>query len=763
MFLRSLIKIALLIFIITFKFVSTSIAKDISLEDSIEPFCKGKNPEIFFNDQEIKKIEILTNNKRAWFRNLMNALVKFNTNKSKSVHKDWFTFRINDAFKERFDSKVKVFFGNNITCVFNGKIRMTGDLWWHLDWKTGKPLSSVHVKLSDGNVNSITEFKLFLPKSRNFNNEIFVSNILKELGYLAPTTFNTLASINGIESSYIFQEDLKKELLEDNGYREGPILEGDERFTIMLQEKDMKPEITFSRLSNKNYSIKSITNQKISVQAVSNLNKVYLQHHQIEKNNLKIAPADKLNINLVKFNEMLGGHKNLATYEALMYALDSAHNLSFDDRRFYYNPITNEFLPIYYDGKSKILEDKQSGDLNILSKSVSKEAKRGAEGAILLLENLDHEKVIAKLNNAGFRISNEEFKKILEKIIKRLKIIQTSKTAGVKYLETTQYFPDLKKDISKNRKLIFIDENNDLLKICSFNLIECNNLSLHENINLVPDIISQRYNDIKDNEHLFISNEFEFSNEDKFQKNKIFKVKTTDNFKIKYNKYINYEVNEKTRKIKITQLNNQGRIVFYDGKLNNWEIEFNGFKKVDNVSDHYGLTGCVTLYNVNIKNSSFKIKNSFCEDAINFIRTNGNIKNIEIINSISDALDVDFSNLILNKVEILSAKNDCSDFSFGKYEILQINTRNCGDKGISVGEKSDLNIGKSFIDKSNIGVAVKDSSYTKIQSSKQINTNTCFAAYRKKQEFVGGYLKVKNTNCNKDSYVEQIGSKIYLN
>ena len=118
---------------------------------------------------------------------------------------------------------------------------------------------------------------------------------------------------------------------------------------------------------------------------------------------------------------------------------------------------------------------------------------------------------------------------------------------------------------------------------------------------------------------------------------------------------------------------------------------------------------------------------------------------------------------MLNKVEILSAKNDCSDFSFGKYEILQINTTNCGDKGISVGEKSDLKIGKSFIDKSNIGVAVKDSSYTKIQSSKQINTNTCFAAYRKKQEFVGGYLKVKKTNCNKDSYVEQIGSKIYFN
>ena len=579
MFLRTLIKITIFVIIITFKFVSTSIAKDISLEDSIEPFCNGKNPEFFFNDQKIKKIEILTNNKRAWFRNLMNALVKFNTSKSNAVHKDWFTFRINDAFKKNFDSKVKVFFGNNITCVFNGKIRMTGDLWWHLDWKMGKPLSSVHVKLSDGNINSITEFKLFLPKSRNFNNEIFVSNIIKELGYLAPTTINTLASINGIESSYIFQEDLKKELLESNRYREGPILEGDERFTIMLKEKDMNPEITFSRLSNKNYSIKSITNQKISVQAVSNLNKVYLQHHQIEKNNLIIDPPDKLNINLIKFNEMLGGHKNLAIYEALIYALDSSHNLSFDDRRFYFNPITNELLPIYYDGKSKILDDAQSGNLNILSKFVSKEAKKGAEGAILILNNLDHEKVIAKLNNSGFRMSKEEYKKILKRIIKRLKIIQTSKTAGIKYLEPTQYFPDLKKNISKNRKLVFIDENNNLLKICSFDLIECNNLSLYKNINLIPDIISQRYNDIKDNEHLFISNEFEFFNENKFKKDKNFKIKSTGNFKIKYNKYINSDVNEKKRTIKITQLKNQGRIIFYDGILNNWKINLMVLKK----------------------------------------------------------------------------------------------------------------------------------------------------------------------------------------
>ena len=119
MFPRFLDKINLHIFIIFFLIISTSIsAKNISLEESIKPFCNGANSEIFINDQKVKKIEILTNNKRAWFRNLMNALVNFNSSQSKSIHKDWFTFRINDDLKKRYDSKIKVFFDNLKEWVF---------------------------------------------------------------------------------------------------------------------------------------------------------------------------------------------------------------------------------------------------------------------------------------------------------------------------------------------------------------------------------------------------------------------------------------------------------------------------------------------------------------------------------------------------------------------------------------------------------------------------------------------------------------------
>mgnify|MGYP003719127025 FL=1 len=114
---------------------------------------------------------------------------------------------------------------------------MTGDAWWHLGWRNGNPISSIHVELLDGHVNSITKFKLFLPKSRNGENEIFTSSILKEVGFLAPRTFMVKSIINGQKLNYIFQEDLRKEFLENLKLREGPILEGDERFTVMIQDQ----------------------------------------------------------------------------------------------------------------------------------------------------------------------------------------------------------------------------------------------------------------------------------------------------------------------------------------------------------------------------------------------------------------------------------------------------------------------------------------------------------------------------------------------
>jgi hypothetical protein len=53
-----------------------------------------------------------------------------------------------------------------------------------------------------------------------------------------------------------------------------------------------------------------------------------------------------------------------------------------------------------------------------------------------------------------------------------------------------------------------------------------------------------------------------------------------------------------------------------------------------------------------------------------------------------DGLDVDFSNIVVNRANIKNSKNDCLDLSFGQYILKKINLSGCGDKGLSVGEKS---------------------------------------------------------------------------
>ena len=109
---------------------------------------------------------------------------------------------------------------------------------------------------------------------------------------------------------------------------------------------------------------------------------------------------------------------------------------------------------------------------------------------------------------------------------------------------------------------------------------------------------------------------------------------------------------------------------------------------------------------------SLKIKtnNTNCEDAINFVKVNGTIENLEIQNALFDGLDADFSNLEIKKINVNVAGNDCSDFSYGNYNIYSSSLSYCGDKSISIGENSKFILNKVKLRNSKIGIATKDSS-----------------------------------------------------
>ena len=102
-----------------------------------------------------------------------------------------------------------------------------------MDQRDGSLLPSLNVNLDKGHIFGITKFILFLPKTRNGDNEIFATTLFKELGILSPRSlYLNVKYGNYSPKKFIFQEKIQKELLEQNYLREGPIIEGDERFAF---------------------------------------------------------------------------------------------------------------------------------------------------------------------------------------------------------------------------------------------------------------------------------------------------------------------------------------------------------------------------------------------------------------------------------------------------------------------------------------------------------------------------------------------------
>ena len=98
-------------------------------------------------------------------------------------------------------------------------------------------------------------------------------------------------------------------------------------------------------------------------------------------------------------------------------------------------------------------------------------------------------------------------------------------------------------------------------------------------------------------------------------------------------------------------------------------------------------------------------------------------------------------------IEIKSAKNDCVDVSYGNYKIDKFYSEFCGDKALSVGEKSDLHLIEISSNNSKVGIASKDSSTVYLKNSNFYSVGTCLSAYKKKQEFEGGIINFKKMNC----------------
>lgn len=250
---------------------------------------------------------------------------------------------------------------------------------------------------------------------------------------------------------------------------------------------------------------------------------------------------------------------------------------------------------------------------------------------------------------------------------------------------------------------------------------------------------------------------------------KLFKIQ---NSKFYFSEGIEFNFNSENNILNIYQKNLSGKAFLLGGLIQDLKINFYGYINKDYYfsntfipSDINGLTGCLSLINIDVKNISIEVYNSNCEDGLNLINTKGTVSNIKIENSFSDAFDADFSKVVINNLNIKKSQNDCADFSYGEYKLLNSNFDFCGDKSLSVGEKSILSSNLMKVTNSKIGIASKDSSVVNLENGNFNKVEYCLMAYNKKQEFFGGFITFNKLNCeNYSSFFEiDMNSRILNN
>jgi len=713
----------------------------------------------FDNDYlPINFLEIKINDYRKWQVNNIRIL-------SNTSHV------IRDKFKKKFNADLIFTLEKDIKCHLKARVRTQGDLKDHIIYKDGQVYQSLDIQLLDGHINNITRFKLFLDGTRGISkDEVFMTELLREFNYIAPRTQLLKVKMNNLNMTMLFQEKASKEMLEFHKRREAPILEGDEKYMMryaadvqnkeginwpeILRVSEIGSRIQLAKMTNTNWTIKNENFLNTSINALKNLNNVYLiyiNNYKDKKNNFSFLRYH-LNNQLLSYNSKRNELK-LNIYDILIMSANGYHGLYAHNRKFYWNAFEEFFEPIYYDGEFDL--SKRPDHLNFpLENNFLQSVYKTQE----LLQNLDFQNFRNKLINKNLNLSigdiaskiekltdNIEFikKLYLEKNIEDLKFDSLLKE---KDDQLEQYYQNLRDQKIKIKFLSYNNQEKSFL-LCEGITKICKE-KFHLNIDQVRNLLEANLK-IDDYFYEIFNNEVPRDLNYKFKllNNEFFK-----NVKFYYNQHIEFNYDKKNNLFLIKQKNNLGRVFFLGGKVKNVTIKFFGDeilfnKNLVNRLDDNNLTGCLSFIDIKFEDSLLESHNSICEDGINIINSKGKIKQINSQNSMFDGIDIDFSNVFLDKVEIINSYNDCIDFSGGEYIVRLLIAKRCKDKGISVGENTSINLNEIIVDNVDIGIASKDSSKAYLDKSKIMNSKICYSAYKKKQEFNGGYLAIENSSC----------------
>ena len=694
------------------------------LPEYISPSCELSS-EIDVLDQSHNSYELSFNN-RTFIKEIFKKL-------SSKVDKKTLQLSLSEPYKKKW---IKAFFSissGNKTCKYKAKIKIIGDLSDHYRQSPNSIEHSLLLKLDDANINKNTAFRLFIPQARQDDNELFGSLIYKKMGFLAPRTYKIPISINGNVSPYIFQEEINKEFLENNYRSEGLIFEGNEIFGL-------SQTVSLPRIVNSKWSVNSKESKLISMHSLDVLNNVYLSSNSVEDLPISIG-------SLIGTSKSLKNKEILQGFFTLSYAMNGTHGLSRDDSRFYFNSVYGQFEPIYYD-QSILLH------YPITYKKIDKSIKENLPLTQKKLDLINKDNLYKELKQKGFSRNKDYFNQLVISLYKNLTALDNLP------VQEHEYKDNSKKEISEYAQdvlifgsfISFLNDNFLEFKVCNKSFVNCYIKSLDtENI---KEIFSQRLmiDKLKYSSYLDLDSlkaiEYPLSIYS-------FKYKNIENdVYLRYTDNLIINIDSPKKEIVITSLDKKkiGRAVFHSGKLSNWTISFEadrGYlnKNANSKFSLSGLTGCLNFHDIELQDVVIKAHGSNCEDAVHFMRAKGYIAKLFVTNSLHDGVDMDFSNINVNYLEINNSGNDCLDLSAGLYDIHKISLDLCGDKAISAGEQSFLSNELVKVTNSLYGAAAKDSSVIQFKEGFVDSKAACILAFRKKQEFNGARVDMGNIIC----------------
>ena len=703
--------------------------------------------------QTVQHIDIKIKKSKKWALNGIKMLLDNETN-------------INPKWKKKFSADVTVTYPFG-TCMHRADLRQSGDWRDHTEFLNGKLRQSLDVELATGNIANAIEFKLFLPKTRLGNNETLAALILRKLNILSPKTFLINASVNGVEGTYLFQEKESKELLEAMGRREGPMFEGDEELLWSFEDfGNFELEaVSGVRLVNDKWARRGKSSALMALNAFQELQVNYLTH-------AATISGDRQNLYYLNPNQRLTNTPTWPEYHAIVGSFHGMHSLRPHNRKFYWNALASEFEPLYYDGNVQFEAINPSGLFETPS-----------ELALFLdhLKLVDFESLKARVLNMRGDEFWTEFALLAKLPIDEATVFAQPKldqminnlTALSAFVSETPQpaLADISYQTARDRffqrtnewgvEQLLVTPKNNILPGFVFECVENSHcgfpmLDVEKTMKLISD---QKYN----LERVVVIPTGDLEADSGAHIETVTEVAT-----IRHSLEAQVIYDRATRHLELVQSEADDWFLMRNVELKNVTIALTGMKPAPGKAvtkqrfNEFGLTGCLTFYNVTFDNVDIRVSHGACEDSVNLVSSSGTIGTISVESAFADAIDLDFSEVQIARVISNLAGNDCLDVSGGIYTFSEALLSDCGDKGISVGENSKM-VGKNVtIDTAFIGVSSKDYSLLKVEELAVKNVGICLEAFQKKEEFGGATINIATENCDSSQITQGKNSTIVL-